>query len=202
MKYRLKVRFLVFLFLISFTFSSINLVAESNQAIVPLKIIVSGKLVITDAENDNISGKDPTINVLLRLTPDLNESIVSGSSGIRIRTNLNYWKLIAQRTNETSTLLNIDPGDISLSFTTTSGSKANPNAGKLLSPFDTVANLSHIPVGTSKDILIGNSKTSADKDPLNKNNWFQVTTNYSVSPDFFYDIGEWKTTISYNLVSP
>ena len=183
-------------------FISVNLPASSNQATVPINISVSGKLIITDAQNDNNSGANPTLNVNLKLIPDLNSSIISGSSAIRIRTNLSSWKLTAQRSNLSDSQVNIDPKDISLSFTTQSGSKANPNAGKLLSPFNQTADLSRISTNAPTDILIGLSKTSLDRDPENKNNWFQLTSNYSVSPDFLYDTGEWNTVISYSLVSP
>ena len=182
-------------------FSSTNLKVKSSQATVPINITVEGKLIITDGQNDNKSGVDPTLNVILKLIPDLNNSIVNGSSKIRIRTNLNNWKLTAQRNNTESTN-NIDPEDISLSFTTQAGSTANSNAAKLISPFDITTNLSQISTTTSSDILIGNSRTSIQKDPENKNNWFQLTSNYSISPDFFYEVGDWNTIVSYNLVSP
>ncbi|MBI2995901.1 MAG: hypothetical protein HYY52_04270 [Candidatus Melainabacteria bacterium] len=181
--------------------SSSNLNVKSSQATIPLNIVVLGKLVITDAINDNSLSKDPTINVLLRLTPDLSNSVVSGSAAIRIRTNLNKWKLTAQRTNITNSL-QIDPSDISITYTTQTGSKGNPNAASLNPPFDMATNLSQILTSFPTEVLIGNSKTSLDKEPDNKNNWFQLTSNYSILPDFFYDIGELNTTISYSLVSP
>ena len=196
-------RTVIVLIIISFSFfSSINLTTKANQAIVPISITVHGKLVLTSAENDNISGKDPTLNVRLNLSPDLNNQTVSGNSAIRIRTNLNTWKLTAQRINSASQPINIDPKDISLSFTTQSGAKANPNAGKLLAPFNTTTDLNQISSNSPTEVLLGLSKTSLGRDPENKNNWFQLTTNYSILPDFFYEIGQWDTTITYNLVSP
>lgn len=183
-------------------FSSSNITAISNQAVVPLNITVQGKLVITDATSDNDSGLNPTLNLYLRLTPDLNNSIVSHSSSIRIRTNLNNWRLTAQRNNFINSTLNIDEKDISLSFTTNAGSKANPNAGKLIPPFDVETNLSQISSNNPTEILNGISKTSTDKDPTNKNNWFQLTSTYSILPDFFYGYGEFNTIVSYSLVSP
>ncbi|MBI3591032.1 MAG: hypothetical protein HY094_06630 [Candidatus Melainabacteria bacterium] len=197
-------RFLVILLLfISFLFGTFNLRAKSSQATIPINITVSGKLIITDAENDNRSGTDPTLNVVLKLTPELNSSVISGRSAIRIRTNLNNWKLTAQRRDLSNpSITNIDPKDVSVNFTTQAGSKANPNAGRLISPFDSTTSLGQISTNASTDLLIGNTQTSIDKDPENKNNWFQLTSDYSISPDFFYGIGEWDTIISYSLVSP
>ena len=191
-----------FIFICLCLYSSSNLIVSSNQAIVPLNITVLGKLVITDANNDTKSGLDPTLNVLLRLTPDLNNQTVSGSSSIRIRTNLSTWKLTALRSNTTNLSSNIDPNDISLRFTTQAGSTANPNCGKLISPFDQITTLSQISTASPIEILTGTDKTSIARDTDNKGNWFQLNSNYSISPDFFYGIGEWNTTISYNLVSP
>jgi len=196
-----KTRFLFIIFAICIMLSTSILTSMSNQAIVPLNITVQGKLIITDALTDNKAGSDPTLNVLLRLTPDLNSTVVSGSSAIRIRTNLNNWKLTALR-RETNNSTNIDLEDISLSFTTEAGSNANPNCGKLLPPFNQLTDISKISNLSPTEIFVGNTKTSIAKDPENKNNWFQLTSNYSISPDFLYEIGEWSTTISYNLVSP
>lgn len=190
----------IFCILVLFISSS-NLKAESSQAVVPLKINVNGRLVITDAENDTVSGKDPTLNVYLKLTPDLGSSVVSGSSSIRIRTNLNRWILTAKRSPQTGST-NINPKDISLNFVTSAGSKANPHAAELISPFNGIANLSQIKVNSPTKILNGISKTSVAKDHFNKDNWYQLTANYSTSPDFFLDEGDFNTQISYNLVSP
>ncbi len=183
-------------------FCSSNLTAVSNQAVVPLNITVLGKLVITDANNDNKSGLNPNLNIFLKVMPDINSSIVSGSSAIRIRTNLNTWKLTAQRSDANNRQINIDPKDIVLNFSTQAGASANPYSGKLLSPFDRPTDLGQISTNAPTDLLIGNRKTSLQRDPDNKNNWFQITSNYSISPDFLYEPGEWNTTVSYSLVSP
>src|SRR3989338_181041 len=192
---------LVLVFLIcTYLYGTSNLSAKSNQATVPINITVKGKLVLTDSVNDNKSGENPTLNVFLKLTPDINNSIVSGNSAIRIRSNLNSWKLTAQRSDQNNSLVNIDPKDISITFSTQAGANADPNAGKLVSPFNKTADLSQISINSPLDLVIGNSKTSLTRDSQNKNNWFQLTSSYSISPDFFYEIGEWGTTVSYNLV--
>ena len=183
-------------------FQSVTLKVESNQAIVPINVTVLGKLIITDAENDTKSGENPTLNVNLKLTPDLNNAVVSGSSSIRIRTNLNSWKLTAQRHEQNGSLTNLAPKDISLAFAISTGSKANQSSGKLISPFDATTDLSKISSNSETDILHGLSKTSLERDPKNADNWFQLTSNYSISPDFYYETGDWSTTVTYNLVSP
>ena len=195
-------RFLCILVVVVYCLANTIDKAQASQATVPLNITVHGKLVITDAENDNKAGEDPTLNINLELTPDLDNAVVSGTSAIRIRTNLSSWKLTAQRNNSTGSLTNINPQDISLSFTTQNGGNANPNAGKLLSPFNGASDLSKISSNAPTDILLGVTKTSSARDPKNQDNWFQLTSNYSVSPDFFYEIGDWGATVSYSLVSP
>ena len=183
-------------------FDTTKLFSFANHAVVPLKIEVSGKLVITDAENDTKAGENPTLNVLLGLTPDLNNNIVSGMSSIRIRTNMKTWKLTASRIEQNELGTEISPQDVNVKFITQAGSKGNLNSAKLVSPFNEITTLDKISTNTPIEILNGFDKTSLAKDPENKNNWFQLTAIYSVSPDFFYDIGNWDTTITYNLVSP
>ena len=191
-----------FLLLACLLFESLTLKVESNQAIVPINVTVLGKLIITDAENDTKSGENPTLNVNLKLTPDLSDSVISGSSSVRIRTNLNSWKLTAKRLEEGGSLVNLTPEDISLAFIVSAGGKANQSAGKLVTPFDTKTDLSKISSNSETDIIHGLSKTSAERDPKNTDNWFQLTSNYSISPDFYYETGDWSTTVTYNLVSP
>lgn len=202
MAFNIKTKVIVFFICLAVFASTINLKVDSSQVLVPLTITVHGKLIITDAENDSMSGENPTLNVLLNLTPGLNNMPVSGKTAIRIRTNLNNWKLTAQRLELIPSTTNVDPKDVSLTFTTQTGLKGNPGAGKLISPFDSVCSLDKIPTTGTTDILAGHSKTSLERDPGNKNNWFQLTSDYSISPDFFYGTGNWDTVISYNLVSP
>lgn len=202
MNKKITYRVIILLIIFCIFLNTSNLTARSYQATIPINITVNGKLIITDAENDNKAGTDPTLNVVLKLTPELDNQTISGKSSVRIRTNLNNWKLSAQRINPGNLNSNIKPEDVQLSFSTQNGSKANSNAGKLISPFDGLTTLGQISSNKSTDILIGQSKTSVDKDPGNKNNWFQLTSSYSITPDFLFEIGEWNTTVTYNLVSP
>ena len=188
-----------------------NLLVFSSTSTVPLNIRVTGKLVITDANDDGQPGSSDNLNVFLRFTPDANNSKVSAKSSIRIRTNLRNWKLVAKRdilysqkyTQKYPPKQNIDLKNISLVFTTKTGSKANPLAGQLVSPFNKVASLNQIPASYSTDILIGRTKTSSERDPTNKNNWFQLTSTFSISSKLFNNrISDFYPVISYSLVSP
>ena len=183
-------------------FISSNLTANSNQATVPINITVAGKLIITDAESDNIPNSAPNLDRMLRFQKSSNKSSVYLNKAIRIRTNLNTWKLTAQRTDLQNQVVTINPKNISVLFTTQAGSKANRNAGKLISPFNTKTNLSKISSISPVEILIGNSKTSSGRDPKDRNNWFQLTSTYTISPSFLSKNSQWSTLISYNLVSP
>src|SRR3989338_6944143 len=94
----LKLPFLV-LILIFF----VPLETLSQSAIVPINITVNGTLTISDANNDVKSGKDPTLNVNLTITPDLGASGSIGGASYRIRTNRPNWRLTTQRTQEIDT---------------------------------------------------------------------------------------------------
>lgn len=191
---------IVTIVILCFLYTS-NLTATPSQAIVPLNITVQGKLIITDAESDNILNPGPNLDRILRFQKSSNKSSYLNKA-IRIRTNLNAWKLTAQRTDLKNQAVKINPKNISILFTTQAGLKANPNAGKLTPPFNTKTNLSKISSISPTGILIGKSKTSYRKDPTNKNNWFQLTSTYSISPRFLSKNSQWSTLISYNLVSP
>lgn len=200
-----KIRVLFFIVLVYF--STYSLIASSNTAYVPVNITVEGKLIITDAEDESIvKGAAPSLNTVLRLQKKGNKNLVANKKAIRIRTNLNNWKLTAQRVDlPLYRSRKINPKYVSLLLSTQSGSKANPKAGKLASPFNTASNLSKISSNLPTDVIIGQSKTSKDRDPTNKNNWFQVTSTYSILPKYFTHknkINDWNAIISYNLVSP
>ena len=175
----------------------------SQSATVPININVNGTLTISDASNDASSGKNPTINVSLSVTPDLGAAPATGNANFRIRTNRSTWRLTAQRTTEVDTgPTNIVAMDVGLLVTTQAGSNANSMAGTLVAPFNALTNLSSISTSVPTDVVSGTAKTSSAKDNTNTNNYFQVNTQYSIQPDFFFQPGTWSTTVTYNLVSP
>lgn len=175
----------------------------SQTATVPVNITVNGTLTISDANNDTNSGKNPTLTVNLSVTPDLGAANVTGTANFRLRTNKSKWRLVAQRTKEVDNgPTKITATDVGLTISTTAGSTANANAGKLVPPFDSATNLSKISTSSPVDVIVGTSKTSSARDSANANNYFQVNTTYSIFPDFFYQPGTWSTIITYNLVSP
>ena len=175
----------------------------SQSATVPINITVNGTLTISDALNDSNSGKNPTINVNLSITPDLGAAPATGDANFRIRTNRSAWKLTAQRTQEVDTgPTNIIAMDVNVLITTQAGSNANVMSGILVAPFNTQTDLSVISTSVPVDVINGGAKTSVARDNTNTNNYFQINTRYSILPDFFYQPGTWRTTITYNLVSP
>ena len=175
----------------------------SQSATVPINITVNGALTITDAANDTMSGVNPTINVNLSITPDLGAAAATGDANFRIRTNRSTWRLTAQRTTEIDTgPTNIVAMDVGLLVTTQAGSNANAMAGTLVAPFNAQTDISSVPTVSPVDVVSGTAKTSSGRDSSNINNYFQVNTRYSILPDFFFQPGTWKTTVTYNLVSP
>lgn len=183
--------------------SLIPIKSFSQSATVPVNITVNGTFTISDAANDSNSGKNPTINVNLSVTPDLGAAPATGDANFRIRTNRSTWRLTAQRTLEIDIgPTNITSKDIGLLVTTQAGINANAAAGTLVPPFNSQTNLNAILTSSPVDVISGTAKTSTARDTTNTNNYFQVNTRYSILPDFFYQPGIWRTTITYNLVSP
>jgi hypothetical protein len=194
----------IFCALVCILFSSLTIYkAVSQSATVPISINVNGTLTISDANNDASSGRNPTINVNLSVTPDLGAAAVTGNANFRIRTNKATWKLNAQRTQEVDNgPTNITASDIGVLISTQAGSRANSMAGTLVAPFNSQTDLSKISIVAPVDVVNGTAKTSTSRDTTNQNNYFQINTQYSIQPDFFYQPGTWSTTITYNLVSP
>ena len=176
--------------------------SKAASASVPLSITVNGSLVVSDADNDTMAGKDPTKNVTLTVTPDLGQTIQSGSANFRIRSNRSAWRLTAQRTASDAGGTGIADSDLLVDVAKSAGSNANASAGALVSPFTAQTDLSSITTASAVDVVNGTAKTSSAKDNANANNWFQVSTTYSIQPDFFYAPGTFSSTITYSLVSP
>jgi len=193
--------YLILVYLVLVFFWPLELLSQT--ATVPINITVNGTLTLSDANNDASSGKNPTLNVNLNVTPDLGAAAVTGDANFRLRTNRSIWRLTAQRTSEVdSGPTNITPTDISLTITKQAGTNANANAGTLVAPFTAQTTLSSISTSTPVNVISGTAKTSTARDSTNANNYFQVNTQYSILPDFFYQPGTWSTTITYSFVSP
>lgn len=184
--------------------------AYSNSATVPLSIEVNGKLIITDEETDTFSASRQSTLVPININRSKDDFNILGTSGIRIRSNVDKWSLIAKITELSVNKKRISPKLISLKYQTSAGSKGNPNAAKLLAPFNRPTSLSTIPKDMPVTVLEGRSKTSLQRDEGNHNNWFglNLTAQYvgrkkgnnlrSVNK---YRNMEYKAVIAYALVS-
>lgn len=177
-------------------------VSADAAVTVPISVTVNGSLVVTDADNDTGSGKDPTKNVTISVTPDIGQSTVTGSANFRVRTNRTTWRVTASRTAFSAGTTGLAETDVKVTITKSAGTNGNAASGALVAPFTSQTDLMSIPTTGSADVISGTAKTSSAKDGANTNNWFQVSTTYGVDPDFFYTPGTASTTVTYNLVSP
>ena len=182
--------------------SSIRMPEAKAAGTVPLSVTVNGSLVISDASNDTMAGVNPTTNVNLSITPDLGQTLQSGSANFRVRSNRAAWRLTAQRTASNAGGTGITDTDVLIDIAKSAGTSANANAGALVAPFTAQTDLSSITTASAVDVISGTAKTSSAKDNTNTNNYFQVNTQYSIQQDFFYAPGTWSTTVTYSLVSP
>ncbi len=176
--------------------------AKAAAASVPVSIAVNGSLVVSDGDNDTMAGEDPTKNVSLTVTPDLGQTIQTGTANFRIRSNRSTWRLTAQRTASDAGGTGIADTDVLVDVAKSAGSNANASAGSIVAPFTAQTNLSSITTASAVDVINGTAKTSSVRDNSNANNYFQVNTTYSIQPDFFYTPGTYSSTITYSLVSP
>ena len=176
--------------------------AKSAAATVPLSITVNGALVVSDADNDIMAGENPTKNVSLSITPDLGQTVQSGSANFRVRTNKTTWRLTAQRTASDAGGTGLADSDVKVDIAKSAGTSANSDAGSLVAPFTAQTSLASIDTAMAVDVINGTAKTSSARNNANDQNWFQVNTTYSLEPDFFYEPGTFSSTITYSLVSP
>lgn len=196
--------FVVVIHLLSFGASS----AYSNSATVPLSIEVNGKLIITDEDTDNLSSSRQSTLVPINIDRSRNNFNILGTSGIRIRSNLERWKLLAKITELSVNEKRINPKLISIHYETSVGSKGNPNAARLIAPFNRPTRLSTIPKDMPVTVLDGRSKTSLDRDTGNHNNWFGLTLTAEYTgnerrarTNIKYSKSQYKAVVAYALVS-
>lgn len=173
----------------------------------PINIKVEGKIVISDeaAEVDKQGG---VVNTQINIDRRRKHYNVSNASSLRIRSNLNGWKLVGNIKEFSVNTKKINPKFINIRFETNAGSTANSAAGRLASPFTAPVSLSTI--GINKDFVIvnGSSKTSLKRDPKNENNWFGVKcitefggNNNRITSHPIYKKRQYKALVTYTVVS-
>ncbi len=162
--------FVAHVFLLSFG----ALKACSNSTTVPINIEVQGRLIITDENSDNAGSARSLTVSNINLDRKGRSTTVLNDSRMRIRTNLSKWRLVAQVTDISTGKRRINPRFVAIRYETSAGSKGNPNAGRLVPPFNRVTSLSTISKGFPVTILEGKDKTSLERDKGNNNNWFGV----------------------------
>lgn len=183
--------------------------AYSNSATVPLSIEVHGKLIITDENNDNKSTR--RVNSTSHINLDRRREFynVVSENGLRIRTNVKKWRLIATITEDSVEGKSISSKNILLRYKTSAGSSANPDAGRLVAPFNKKVRLKAVLKNPNLIVIEGNSKTSLERDKENENNWFGVNLvaeyNKRGSRSFKtkrrHRQRQYNATVSYALVS-
>lgn len=152
--------------LIAFTvvlLSTFSTKVTANDAAILLNIQVQGKLIISDSKSD---------------TNDNNTFITSPNKKFRIRTNLNNWQLIANRSK-----------NINVSYKINASENANPNSARLV-----------LGSTNSQKIIEGVRKTSLNRDKGNYNNYLEIIPTINDEKGFSTEeISE--SLITYSLVS-
>lgn len=177
--------------------------AAMGSATVPITITVNGAITVTDASNDTVGGKDPTLNVSITVDPDIGATAASDTATFRVRSNYSSWELNAQQTvafDPDTTA--IDEADVAVDIVKTAGADANAAACSLTAPFNATADLSDIPTGSTVQVCDGTAKTaSAKSNSANADNWLQFETTYTVEQDFFFEPGTATATVTYVAVN-
>ncbi len=173
--------------------------AKSATGTTGLTITSNSSIILSDPSADTMSG-NVTRNVSFAITPDLGHTVQSGSTSFRIRANT-PWKVSVTKTALSAGTTGVTDADIKLDVSTMAGTSGVATAGPLVIPFNAQTSLASI-TAIAADVISSGVKTSSARDASNTNNYFDLSTQYSLQPDFFYAPGTVTTTLSYNIVAP
>lgn len=179
-----------------------NCSVHAQTATIHTGLNVAGSITLSDDALDTMAGKNPTLNVNVSVTPDVEETVAFDLANFRIRTNLSMWQLNAIRSGFSAGTTNLVAGDVALSFIKTAGSDGDSASCSLVAPFTGVTDLTMISTGSQTAVCTGTSMTANQvSDSTNPNNYVRFQTIYMVPQDFFYDPGVATDTITYTVVS-
>lgn len=158
-------------------------------------------LSITDGSNNS----DPTFNLSYGLTPDIGATSVSMAHDLRIRTSAMAWRLQASRSGPTRTSGsgsasdNIAASDINYAATLT-GVMTMAGTATLIAPFNATTTQASINT-TNTPVINGTARTAANCNAMSGTYW-QYSVTESIYPDFLYNIGTYRSIVSYILTAP
>lgn len=148
---------------------------------------------------------NPVLSANFNLLPDINPFTDCWLSSIKIRSDRNNWRLIANRSGPLPSFSSsnpselIKPSDLSILYKLQSFGNASNDGAFLVSPFASITDLSSIQSGTL--IVSGNKRSGNSCSPYNSN-FYKLINKICIYRDFVFDVGEYNGQISYLLVSP
>ena len=168
-------------------------------------LITISKTMACFSITDDNNFQNPVLNANFNLLPDVSPLTDCWTGAIRIRSDKNNWRLVANRTGPDATSANgdtsnnIKANDISIEFELKNFGMAQADGAILVYPFSTKADLSSIESGTF--LLSGIKKTGNSCSPNNPN-FYQLKKSLCLFRDFVFNTGEYNAQISYILVAP
>ena len=154
---------------------------------------------------DDFNFPNPTINVSFNIQPDVSPFTDCWNGAIRIRSDRNSWRLIANRTGPNPISVqgapsdNVTANDISITFTSQDFGSAPPNGAVLVSPFTSKTNLTSIQSGT---LIVSGIKKSGNSCASTNQNFYKVTKEMCLFRDFVFNVGSYSGQLIFTLIAP
>lgn len=180
-------------FFISFIFLLTVIFLHSNNSIACLSI------------TDDLNSQNPVLSASFRIQPDIDPFTDCWSGTLRIRSNKNNWRLIANRIGPTPISVsgdsqhNIKARDITLEFMLKGFGMAGDDGAILVSPFSLQTDLSSIQSGT---FVVAGIKRSSNGCSSRNPSFYKLTQDICLFRDFVFNTGEYSGEVSYTLIAP
>ncbi|MBI3591033.1 MAG: hypothetical protein HY094_06635 [Candidatus Melainabacteria bacterium] len=154
---------------------------------------------------DDFNFPNPVLNAAFTIQPDVSPFTDCWTGAIRIRSDKNSWRLVANRNGPNPVSVsgdqsnNVKADDITLKLELKNFGMADPNGAVLVSPFPSQTDLSSIQSGT---LIVSGIKRSGNSCSVNNQNFYKLTKTLCLFRDFVFNVGEYNGEVSYTLISP
>ena len=154
---------------------------------------------------DDFNFPNPSLNITFNIQPDVSPFTDCWNGAIRIRSDRNNWRLIANRTgpdpisvsgNSTD---NVKANDITLDLSLQNFGMADANGGILVSPFSSQTTLSSIQSGT---LIVSGIKKSGSSCSSSNANFYKLSKDICLFRDFVFNVGDYSGQITFTLIAP
>ena len=173
--------------------------------IITITVVCNNAVMACLSITDDLNLQNPVLSATFRIEPDVDPFTDCWSGTLRIRSDKNNWRLIANRIGPTplnvsgSPEHNIKAHDITLELMIKSFGMASDDGAILVSPFSLQTDLSSIQSGT---FVVAGIKRSGNGCSSNNPSFYKLTQDICLFRDFVFNAGEYRGELAYTLIAP